>query len=80
MKNQNEGQEKKVEKENRKAERQAARSEKRKQEGKRSFKDVVKSKNFKARHALYAALHRLCSGHCASQRNFQRPDRAGSHR
>lgn len=47
MKNQNEGQEKKVEKENRKAERQAARSEKRKQEGKRSFKDVVKSKNFK---------------------------------
>lgn len=47
MKNQNEGQEKKVEKENKRAERKAARSEKRAQEGKRSFKEVVKSKNFK---------------------------------
>lgn len=47
MKNQNEGQEKKVEKENKRAERKAARGEKRAQEGKRPFKEIVKSKNFK---------------------------------
>ena len=47
MKNQNEGQEKKVEKENKRAERKAARDEKRAQEGKRPFKEIVKSKNFK---------------------------------
>ena len=47
MKNQNEGQEKKVEKENKRAERKAARGEKRAQEGKRPFKAQYYNHNSK---------------------------------